>query len=127
MLKTPTAYPHELEMVTLESLVPADHLVRKIAAAIDLEFIRERVAHLYCPDNGRPALDPVLLFKLLLLGCLFGIRSERQLMREVQVNVAYRWFLSRVAADGQGARCVDAEPEPQAPVCRQRDLPGDLR
>lgn len=57
MLKTPTAYQHELEMVTLESLVPADHLVRKIAAAIDLEFIRDRVSHLYCPNNGRPALN----------------------------------------------------------------------
>lgn len=68
MLKTPTSYQHELEMVTLETLVPADHLVRKIAKAIDLEFIRERVAHLYCPDNGRPALDPVVLFKCLLLG-----------------------------------------------------------
>lgn len=103
MLKAPTAYQHELEMVTLESLVPADHLVRKIAAAIDLEFIRERVAHLYCADNGRPALDPVLLFKLLLLGYLFGIRSERQLMREVQVNVAYRWFL--------GLRLTDKVPD----------------
>jgi hypothetical protein len=60
MLKTPMPYQHELEMVTRESLVPADHLVRKIAAAVDLKFIRERVAHLYCPDNGRPALDPVL-------------------------------------------------------------------
>lgn len=93
MLREPTAYQHELEMVTLESLVPANHLVRKIDAAIDLSFIRAKVAHLYCADNGRPALDPVLLFKLLLLGYLFGIRSERQLIREVQVNVAYRWFL----------------------------------
>jgi transposase len=93
MLKTPTSYQHALEMVTLESLVPADHLVRQIAQAIDLEFIRERVAHLYCADNGRPAVDPVMLFKCLLLGYLFGVRSERQLMREVQVNVAYRWFL----------------------------------
>ena len=93
MLKDPSAYQHELEMVTLESLVPAEHLVRKIDKAIDLSFIRERVAHLYCANNGRPAIDPVMLFKLLLLGYLFGIRSERQLMREVQVNVAYRWFL----------------------------------
>ena len=49
--------------------------------------------HLYSEDNGRPALDPVVLFKLLLLGYLYGVRSERQLMREVEVNVAYRWFL----------------------------------
>jgi transposase len=92
MLKIPAPYQHELEMVTLESLVPGDHLLRKIAAAVDFDFIREKVAHLYCADNGRPALDPVVLFKLLFIGYLFGVRSERQLMREVQVNVAYRWF-----------------------------------
>lgn len=60
MLKNYTTQT-EIEMVTLEELVPQDHLVRKIEKAIDLNFIRERVAHLYCPDNGRPALDPVVL------------------------------------------------------------------
>lgn len=80
-------------MVTLESLVPDDHLLRKIDAVIDFSFIHDRVAELYCPDNGRPALDPVLMFKALFIGYLFGIRSERQLVREIQVNVAYRWFL----------------------------------
>lgn len=103
MLKEPTAYQHELEMVTLESLVPADHLVRKVDAAINLSFIRTKVAHLYCADNGRPVIDPVLLFKLLLLGYLFGILSERQVIREVQVNVAYRWFL--------GLRLTDKVPD----------------
>ncbi len=103
MLRAPTAYPHELERVTRESPVPADQRVRKIAAAIDLAFIRARVGHLYCADNGRPALDPVRWFKLLLLGSLFGMRSERQLMREVQVNVAYRWFL--------GLRLTDQVPD----------------
>jgi transposase len=61
----------EIEMVTLDSLVPKDHLVRKLDRFIQLDFIRERVAHLYCPNNGRPALDPVVFFKLLLLGYLF--------------------------------------------------------
>ncbi|NAR50368.1 IS1182 family transposase [Acinetobacter haemolyticus] len=83
----------EIEMVTLDSLVPQDHLVRKLDKFIQLNFIRERVAHLYCPNNGRPALDPVVFLKLLLLGYLFGIRSERQLIREVEVNVAYRWYI----------------------------------
>jgi transposase len=92
MLRKPTPMQHELEMVTLEELVPKDHLLRKIEAAVDFEFIREKVAHLYCADNGRPALDPVMMFRLLFIGYLFGVRSERQLMREVQVNVAYRWF-----------------------------------
>ena len=93
MLKEPEVPQQEMELVTIESLVPADHLLRRIDASIDLEFIRERVRHLYSADNGRPALDPVVLFKLLLIGYLFGIRSERQLMREVQCNVAYRWYL----------------------------------
>ncbi|KGD07847.1 hypothetical protein DO70_538 [Burkholderia pseudomallei] len=92
MLKTPMPTQHELEMVTLEELVPKDHLLRQIDATVDFEFIRAKVAHLYCADNGRPALDPVVMFKLLFIGYLFGVRSERQLMREVQVNVAYRWF-----------------------------------
>ncbi len=93
MLKNPEVGQQEMELVTIESLVPADHLLRKIDQAVDLEFVRERVRHLYCEDNGRPALDPVVLFKLLLIGYLFGIRSERQLMREVQCNAAYRWYL----------------------------------
>lgn len=80
-------------MVTLEELVPEDHLVRKIDAAIDFEFIRDTVAHLYCPNNGRPAIDPVRLIKMMLLGYLFGIPSERRLVKEIQVNNAYRWFL----------------------------------
>lgn len=80
-------------MVTLESLVPSDHLLRRIDAFIDFEFIRDKVRHLYCVDNGRPATDPVVLFKLLFIGYLYGVRSERQLVKEVQVNVAYRWFL----------------------------------
>ena len=93
MLRKPTPQQAALEIVTLEELVPADHLLRKVAGSIDLGFIRDRVAHLYCPDNGRPALDPEVLFKILLIGYLFGVRSERQLMREIAVNVAYRWFL----------------------------------
>lgn len=82
-----------MEYVTLERLVPEDHLLRKVEAAIDFEFIRDRVRDLYCPDNGRPAIDPVVLFKMLFIGYLYGIRSERQLVRDIQVNMAYRWFL----------------------------------
>lgn len=103
MLRTPTAAQHELEMVTLEQLVPKDHLLRLIDRHIEFDFIRERTAHLYCADNGRPALDPVLLFKMLFIGYLFGIRSERQLVKEIQVNVAYRWFL--------GLRLTDKVPD----------------
>ena len=82
-----------MEFVCIDELVPTDHLLRKIDKHIDFSFIHELVKDLYCADNGRPALDPTLLFKMLLVGYLFGVRSERQLAREVQVNVAYRWFL----------------------------------
>ena len=93
MLKNPSSKQFALEMVSLETLVPEDHLLRKINSTIEFDFIRDKVAHLYCVDNGRPALDPVVLFKILFIGYLFGVRSERQLMKEIQVNVAYRWFL----------------------------------
>lgn len=82
-----------MEFVSINELVPEDHLLRKIDRAIDFEFIRDRVKDLYCADNGRPPVDPVVLFKMIFLGYLFGIRSERQIVRDVQVNVAYRWFL----------------------------------
>lgn len=93
MLKEPSPQQYQFETITLDELVPEDHLVRQIDAAIDFEFIREAVAHLYCPDNGRPAIDPVRLIKMMLLGYLFGVPSERRLVKEIQVNVAYRWFL----------------------------------
>ena len=82
-----------LEFVSIEELVPADHLLRKIASVIDFDFIRDKVKDLYCADNGRPAIDPVVLFKMLFLGYLYGVRSERQLVKDIQVNVAYRWFI----------------------------------
>lgn len=82
-----------LEFVSIEELVPTDHLLRKIASVIEFDFIRDKVKDLYCADNGRPAIDPVVLFKMLFLGYLYGVRSERQLVKEIQVNVAYRWFI----------------------------------
>ena len=78
MLKNTASPQYELEMISLEQLVPKDHLVRKVAKAIDFEFIRDEVAHLYCHDNGRPAVDPVRLFKIMLLGYLFGIKHEKK-------------------------------------------------
>jgi transposase len=82
-----------MEFVSIEEMVPKDHLLRKIDKVIDFGFIREKVKDLYCADNGRPAIDPVVLFKMLFIGYLYGTRSERQLIRDIQVNVAYRWFL----------------------------------
>ena len=66
-------------MVTLDQLVPRDHLLRLIDTHLRFDFIREKTEGLYCANNGRPAIDPVVLFKMLFIGYLFGVRSERQL------------------------------------------------
>ena len=83
----------EFEIVCLEDYVPKDHLLRKIKKYIDFSFIHDTVSHLYSPDIGRPAIDPTLLIKMLFVGYLYGIRSERQLEQDIKVNMAYRWFL----------------------------------
>ena len=93
MLKDRPPIQSAMEFVSIDERVPKDHLLRKIERTIDFGFIHDLVKDLYCTDNGRPALDPTLLFKLLFIGYLFGVRSERQLIRDVEVNVAYRWFL----------------------------------
>ncbi|MFD1956560.1 IS1182 family transposase [Paenibacillus thailandensis] len=93
MLRSNRDKQQNYEFVTIEDLVPADHMLRKIDKYIDFSFIDEKVRHLYCQDNGRPAIDPLVLFKMIFLGYFYGIRSERQLEREIQTNIAYRWFL----------------------------------
>lgn len=75
----------------LDAVVPSDHLVREIAAVLDLTWVYDELAAHY-PSIGRPSIDPVLMMRMLIIGYVFGIRSERALCREVQVNLAYRWF-----------------------------------
>ena len=93
MLKKETEQRQAIEMLCTDMLVPQGHLLRKIDAAVDFTHIYELVEDLYCEDNGRPSYDLVVLFKLVLIQHLFGIRSLRQTMRDAKVNVAYRWFL----------------------------------
>lgn len=81
------------EYICIDELVPENHLLRKIDKYIDFTFIYEKVKPYYSSDNGRPPIDPVMLFKMLFIGYLYGIRSERQLEEEVNGNVYYRWFL----------------------------------
>ena len=83
----------EAVIVDMEGIVPSDHLLRKIEKVMDYEWIYERLEPYYCQDNGRPGTDPVVLIKMVLIQHLFGIPSLRQTYREIQVNVAYRWFL----------------------------------
>jgi transposase len=75
----------------LDDVVPDDHLVRAIAAVLDLSWVHAELASYY-PKIGRPSIDPVLMIRMLVVGYVFAIRSERALCREVQVNLAYRWF-----------------------------------
>ena len=82
----------KLHCITIEDLVPKDHFLRNLDAMVDFSFIYDEVREYYCANNGRPSVDPVLLVKYLLLGYLYGIESERRIEREIQVNVAYRWF-----------------------------------
>ena len=75
----------------LDEVVPGDHRVRAIAAVLDLSWVPAELAPHY-PAIGRPSVDPVLMVRMLVLGYVFAIRSERAICREVQVNLAYRWF-----------------------------------
>lgn len=75
----------------LDDHVPADHLLRRIEGLLDFGFVREALADSYSA-MGRPSIDPELMLRMLLVGYLFGIRSERRLCQEVHLNLAYRWF-----------------------------------
>jgi transposase len=75
----------------LEEAVPGDHQVRRIAGVLDLSWVHTELASHYS-HLGRPSIDPVLMIRMLIVGYAFAIRSERALCRELQVNLAYRWF-----------------------------------
>ncbi|MGI6746905.1 MAG: IS1182 family transposase [Anaerovoracaceae bacterium] len=93
MIKNAGNQRNQIQFVSADSLVPEDHLLRDIDRAIDFSFIYELVQDKYSQDQGRPSLDPVMLIKIPLLQYLYGIPSMRQTIREIEVNVAYRWFL----------------------------------
>ena len=86
---------HEQEQLfysfNLDDAVPEDHPAHEIAAVLDLSWVYAEPASYY-PRIGRPSIDPVLMIRMLIVGYVFAIRSERALCREVQVNFAYRWF-----------------------------------
>ena len=83
----------KLHMVTIEDLMPQEHFLRKLEAALDLSFVYEETSPLYSRKYGRPPIDPVVLVKYLLVGFLYGIPSERQIEQRVQTDVALRWYL----------------------------------
>ena len=83
----------QIQMFCMDDLVPEGHLLRLIDKAIDWTFIYDLVEDKYSPDFGRPSMDPVMLIKIPFIQYLYGIRSMRQTIKEIEVNVAYRWFL----------------------------------
>jgi len=92
MFKPSESTQNEYEFVSIDEFVPSDHLLRKIDKYIDFSFILEKVRPYYSDDNGRPS-DPLILFKMMFIGYIYGIRSERKLEQEIRMNIAYRWFL----------------------------------
>ena len=78
---------------SLEQLVPEDHVLARVDRVLDLGWLHEELADCYCPDNGRPGIDPEVAVRLMLAGLLLGIVHDRRLLREAQVNLAIRWFI----------------------------------
>ena len=94
MLKTNNSDKRtQVEITSIDQLVPENHLVRKLDACIDFSFIYDLVKDKYSADFGRPSIDPVVLFKIVFIQYIFGIKSMRQTITEIETNVAYRWFL----------------------------------
>ena len=94
MLRENKAERNQMEFFCIDSFVPQDHLLRKIEDAVDFSMLYEIVGELYCHNNGRPSVDPVVLFKIVFIQHLYGIPSLRRTCEEIKMNVAYRWFLS---------------------------------
>lgn len=83
----------EILITTMEEIVPEDSLFRKVDKYIDFTFIYDEVKDLYSEDNGRPSIDPVVLFKLVFIQALDVIKSMRQTCKKIKVDAEYRWFL----------------------------------
>jgi len=87
----------------LEDQVPEAHLLRLIEKHISFAFVREKLKDSYS-ETGRPSIDPELLLRILLIGYLYGITSERKLVEELRMHLAWRWFT------GAGLRSGDSPP-----------------
>ena len=93
MTKNADKKREQIQMFCMDDMVPQNHMLRLIDKAINWNFIYELVEEKYSPDNGRPSMDPVMLIKIPFIQYLYGIKSMRQTIKEIEVNVAYRWFL----------------------------------
>mgnify|MGYP000084395834 FL=1 len=116
MTKNADKKREQMLMFCMDDMVPQNHMLRLIDKAIDWTFIYDLVEDKYCLDNGRPSMDPVMLIKIPMIQYLYGIKSMRQTMKEIEVNVAYRWFL--------GLDMLDPVPHF---LHLERTIPADLR
>ncbi len=93
MLGTQKRWQEELFVTgPLSSLIPDDHILKRVDKLLDLSWLRDEVKDLYCMSNGRPGIDPEAAVRLMLAGFFQGVVHDRKLMREAQVNIAIRWF-----------------------------------
>ena len=93
MLNKKEYFQNQIILQTMEDIVPEDSLFRKIDKYIDFNFIYDEVKDLYCTNNGRNSVDPVVLFKLVFIEALDGIKSMRKTCEKIKVDAEYRWFL----------------------------------
>ena len=77
---------------SLSDYIPEDHILRRVDAVLDLRFLRDEVKDLYSSWRGRPCIEPERALRLMIAGFFHGVVHDRKLMREAQVNLAYRWF-----------------------------------
>ena len=112
-----------IEIVGIDSLVPQDHLLRKIDRAVDFNRLYEMVEPLYCEDNGRPSIDPVVLFKMVLIQHLYGLPSLRRTAEEVSPQYLLS-LVSGVQPAGGDPTFLHGELQFPAPLYRGNGRPG---
>ena len=109
----------KMDLVILEQMMPEKHLLQRIDRAVDFGFIHEPCAPLYCADDGRPAIDLEILFRMLFVGYLYGIKSEARLEGGSQLQHGIQMVL-RIGTDGESARRDGDQSEPQASIPGQQ-------
>ena len=93
MMGQKTFTPKRVYQFDWERRIPPDHLLWRVSEVVDFSFVRRLTARYYS-HTGKPGIDPVVLFKMALLGYLYGITSERRLAEELRLNLAFMWFVS---------------------------------
>lgn len=88
----------QILFIDINTMIPENHLLKQIDKKINFDFIYELAAP-YNATTGRKSVDPVMMIKMLLIGYLYGIKSERRLAEEVNLNIAYRWFCGLELSD----------------------------